>query len=165
MYDKPFKAFKKEHSIVTKMARKEKPTSEKDLEELKLPIPEPVSTAEKSQQRGWTRDDYESLLRLAMELLGKNLADKILTYKKDDAESRRRYFESVSTHNRRMIYVLIGFLIGVVGFMSYLTWYGKVSGDALLFLVGTITGYIILSVQRLVFPSEEPPVKETQEQS
>jgi hypothetical protein len=182
-YGKPFKAFKKEHSIVTEMAKKEKPKSEEDLEKLKLPpIPQPESKTEKpekaeepevleevkeeekpkrkSQQGGWTREDIEGLLRLAMELLGTNLADKWLTYKKNDAESRRHYFESVSTHNRRMIYVLVAFLTGIVGFMSFLTWFGKVSGDALLFLVGTITGYIIISVQRLVFPSEEPPATE-----
>jgi len=59
-----------------------------------------------------------------------------------------------------MIYVLTGFLIGIVGFMTILTWYGSVSGDALLFLVGTITGYILLFVQRLVFPSKETPEQE-----
>jgi hypothetical protein len=96
-----------------------------------------------------------------MEWLGTNLADKYLTYKKNDAEARRHYFESVSTHNRRMIYLLIAFLTGIVAFMSVLTICEKVSGDALLFLVGTITGYIIISVQRLVFPSEEPPSEET----
>jgi hypothetical protein len=90
--------------------------------------------------------------------LGTNLADKYLTYKKNEAEARRHYFETVSTHNRRMIYILLAFLVGVVAFMSFLTWFGRVSGDALLFLVGTITGYIIVSVQRLVFPSEEPPL-------
>lgn len=113
-----------------------------------------------SQQSGWKREDVEALLRLAMEFLGTNLADKYLTYKKNDAESKRHYFESVSSHNRRMIYTLIVFLSGIVAFMSALTMFEKVSGDALLFLVGTITGYIIISVQRLVSPSEEPPVTE-----
>ena len=59
-----------------------------------------------------------------------------------------------------MVYVLVGFLIGIVGFMSLLTWYGSVSGDALLFLVGTITGYALLFIQRLVFPSKETPPTE-----
>jgi hypothetical protein len=112
------------------------------------------------KQAGWTPEDMMALGKLAMEFLGTNLADKYLTYKKNEAESRRHYFESVSTHNRRMIYVLLGFLVGVVAFMSFLTWFGKVSGDALLFLVGTITGYIIISVQRLVFPSEAPHPQE-----
>ena len=170
---------------MTEMAKKEKPKSEGDPEKLKLPpIPQPESKTEKtekaeeaeiieeakeeekpmqSQQGGWKREDFEVLLRLAMEFLGTNLADKYLTYKKNEAESRRHYLESVSTHNRRMIHILIGFLIGIVGFMSILTWFGKVSGDALLFLVGTVTGYIIISVQRLVFPSKEPPTEETED--
>src|SRR4030042_4400699 len=160
------------------MAKKEKPKDGKDRSKPRIPLtPKPENEPEKgeeietevieeaetetgNQQGGWKREDVEALLRLAMEFLGTNLADKYLTYKKNDAETKRHYFESVSTHNRRMIYTLIVFLMGIVAFMSFLSWYGKVSGDALLFLVGTITGYIIISVQRLVFPSEEPPVTE-----
>jgi hypothetical protein len=162
------------------MAKKEKDKGEDEL--IKLPpMPRAEGEPEKAEEveepevieeevkadRGnqpivWTPKDVEALVRLGIEFFGTNLADKYLAYKKNDAEAKRRYFESVSTHNRRMIYVLISFLIGIVGFMSFLTWFGKISGDALLFLVGTITGYIIISVQRLVFPSEEPPMEETQ---
>ena len=168
------------------MVKGEKPKDEEDLSKLRLPpTSKPEAKPEKgeeletevieevkedpkeeakaetgSQQSGWKREDVETLIKLGMEFLGTNLADKYLTYKKNDAEAKRHYFESVSTHNRRMIYTLIVFLTGIVAFMSILSWYGKVSGDALLFLVGTITGYIIISVQRLVFPSEEPPVTE-----
>jgi len=160
------------------MAKKEKQRDEEDLSKLRLPpkpkpdsqtektkteepeVPEEIEEeqpkTEKNQQMSWTPEDIEALMRLGMEWLGTNLADKYLTYKKNDAEARRHYFESVSTHNRRMIYVLIVFLMGIVAFMGLLTMYEKVSGDALLFLVGTITGYVIISVQRLVFPSEEP---------
>lgn len=130
------------------------------IEDVKEDSKEEVKTETGNQQGGWKREDFEALIRLGMEFLGTNLADKYLAYKKDDAEAKRHYFESVSTHNRRMIYTLILFLTGIVAFMSFLSWCGKVSGDALLFLVGTITGYIIISVQRLVFPSEEPPVTE-----
>jgi hypothetical protein len=166
------------------MAKKEKPKDE-DLSKLRLPpTPKPEGETEKvekaeepevieeveeepktekgTQQMGWTQKDIEALMRLGMEWLGTNLADKYLIYKKNDAEARRHYFESVSTHNRKMIYILIAFLTGIVAFMSFLTIYEKVSGDALLFLVGTITGYTIISVHRLVFPSEEPPTEETE---
>lgn len=161
------------------MAKKEKQKDEEELTKLKLPpIPQPESKTEKAgeieaevieevkeepktekgnQQMGWTPKDVEALIRLGMKWLGTNLADKYLTFRKNDAEAKRHYFESVSTHNRRMIYVLIAFLTGIVAFMSFLVIFEKVSGDALLFLIGTITGYIIISVQRLVFPSEEPP--------
>jgi hypothetical protein len=37
--------------------------------------------------------------------------------------------------------------------MSYLTYYGRVSGDALLFLVGTVTGYALVMVQDLTHPT------------
>lgn len=121
---------------------------------------EEVKPEAKPKQTGWTPEDMMALGKMAMEFLGTNLADKYLAYKKNEAEARRHYFESASTHNRRMIYSLLVFLVGVVSFMSCLTWFGKVSGDALLFLVGTITGYIIISVQRLVFPSEEPQLPE-----
>jgi hypothetical protein len=134
------------------MAKKE--NEEKKIEELEEV--EEEKSENKQQQMGWTPKDLEALLRLGMELLGTNLTDKYLTYKKNDAEARRHYFESVSTHNRRMIYTLIVFLTGIIALMSILTVYEKVSGDALLFLVGTVTGYIIISIQRLVFPSEEP---------
>jgi hypothetical protein len=36
--------------------------------------------------------------------------------------------------------------------MSVLTIYGKVSGDALLFLVGTVTGYVVIMIQNLTQP-------------
>jgi hypothetical protein len=147
---------------VTEMAKKEKQKDEeaKVIEEVKDAPEGEANTEKENQKMVWTPKDVEALFRLGIEAFGTNLADKYLTFKKNDAEARRHYFESVSTHNRRMIYVLIVFLIGVVGFMSFLTWFEKVSGDALLFLVGTVTGYIILSVQRLVFPSEEPPMEE-----
>jgi hypothetical protein len=120
-------------------------------------IPQGEST---KQQGGWRPEDLEALGKLAIELLGSNLADKYITYKKNDADSERTYFESVSKHNRKMIYVLTSFLAIVVAFMSALTAYKLVSGDALLFLVGTITGYLLLFIQRLVFPSKEPPTEE-----
>jgi len=131
------------------------------LEELEeIPPTEP-----KTQQTGlvWTPEIIKDLEKFFTDLLGKNLVDKFLTLKKDEAEAERRYFQTVSTHNRRMIYILVSFLSVVVAFMTVLTVYGPVSGDALLFLVGTITGYILLFIQRLVFPSKETPPTEEQE--
>ena len=119
-----------------------------------------VNPEAKPKQVVWTPEEMVTFGKMVMEFLGTNLAGKYLDYKKNEAEARRHYFESVSTHNRRMIYVLLAFLVGAVAFMSFLTWFGKVSGDALLFLEGTITGYVIVSVQRLVFPSEEPRLPE-----
>lgn len=132
-----------------------------EIEELEEVKPEP-----KSQQAGftWTPEIIKDLEKFLTEFLGRNLADKFLTYKKNEAESRRNYFETVSKHNRNMIYVLIVFLSAIVAFMSLLTLFGPVSGDALLFLVGTITGYILLFIQRLVFPIRETPPTEEESQ-
>jgi len=117
----------------------------------------------KTQQIGspWDAEAIKDLEIFIIDLLGKNLADKYLTFRKDESEARTHYFETISTHNRNMTFILIIFLSAVVAFMSYLTVLGLVSGDALLFLIGTITGYVLLFIQRLVFPREEkPPAKE-----
>ena len=48
----------------------------------------------------------------------------------------------------------MGFLGAIVLGMSYLTFYGKVSGEALLFLVGAVASWILFTVQRHLFESE-----------
>lgn len=145
--------------------KKEKsPKPEKDDEEKieEIKVIEEIEPEPKPQQTGfiWTPEIIRDLQKFLVEFLGTNLADKFLANKKNDAEAQRRYFDTVSKHNRRMIYVLLAFLIGIVGFMSFLTLNGSVSGDALLFLVGTITGYVLLFIQKLVFPSRETPPTE-----
>ena len=61
-----------------------------------------------------------------------------------------------------MVLVLASFMIAIVLGMSYLALEGRISGDALLFLIGTITGYVLLFIQRLLFSerkeAEEIPV-------
>jgi len=61
-----------------------------------------------------------------------------------------------------MVLVLASFMIAIVLCMSYLALEGRISGDALLFLIGTITGYVLLFIQRLLFSerkeAEEIPV-------
>lgn len=89
-----------------------------------------------------------------------HIADKYLTYKKNEAEADQRYFEAEARHNRNMVITLVVFLSFIVLGMSYLTLSGHVSGDALLFLIGTITGYLLLFIQRLVFAGKE---RESQE--
>ncbi len=86
-----------------------------------------------------------------------HLADRYLSYKKNEAEADQKYLEAASRHNRNMVITLVVFLIAIVLGMSYLTLDGKVSGDALLFLVGTITGYILLFIQKLLMGTKEAP--------
>jgi putative flippase GtrA len=104
----------------------------------------------------WT----EETVKDAMDLI-KDLGNKYLTYKKDEADSRKKYFEAMAKHNKNMTLILVLFLSIIVAVMSYLTLSGHVSGDALLFLIGTITGYVLLFVQHLVFSNrEESPTEE-----
>jgi len=111
----------------------------------------------KEEQKGfvWTETavkDVEDFIE--------HLADRYLTYKKNEAEADQRYFEATAKHNRNMVITLVVFLSFIVLGMSYLTLSGHVSGDALLFLIGTITGYLLLFIQRLIFSGKE---KESQE--
>ena len=111
----------------------------------------------KEEQKGfvWTETavkDVEDFIE--------HLADRYLTYKKNEAEADQRYFEATANHNRNMVITLVVFLSFIVLGMSYLTLSGHVSGDALLFLIGTITGYLLLFIQRLIFSGKE---KESQE--
>lgn len=118
---------------------------------------------EKGETKGfvWTREaikDVEDFIE--------HLADRYLTFKKNEAEAKQKYFEAIARHNRNMVIVLVVFLSVIVVGMSYLTLNGNVSGDALLFLIGTITGYVLLFIQRLVFTGrivsaeEEPELPE-----
>ena len=86
--------------------------------------------------------------------------DKEAEAKMKEADARIKYFQQATKHNRNVLYTMTFFLLGVIAFMSVLTWVGKVSGDALLFLVGTVVGYLILFIQRLARPTEEEPIEE-----
>lgn len=119
-----------------------------------------MSESEKpSEKKGfvWTQEAIKDV-----EEFIEHLADKYLTYKRDEREAEKKYWEALAKHNRRMVYTLVLFLIAIVLGMSYLTLSGRVTGDALLFLVGTITGYVLLFIQRLVFTSRETPPEEEQ---
>lgn len=88
------------------------------------------------------------------------LAEKYINYKDKEWQSDNKYVEMVSKHNRNLTMMLISFMASIVVLMSILTFYNKVSGDALLFLGGTITGYIISFIQGLIFdlaPSRPTP--------
>ncbi|MDP2767867.1 MAG: hypothetical protein Q8O41_10555 [Candidatus Methanoperedens sp.] len=101
----------------------------------------------------WTPESVRDLENFLDKLL-----DKWITYKKGEAEAENKYLQAITKHSRNIFVALIAFLIAIIGLMSYLTLSGKVSGDALLFLVGTVTGYVIIFIQRLIFDTDaEPP--------
>ncbi len=62
--------------------------------------------------------------------------------------------EVVGKSNWRMLAGLLGFLAVIIALMVALTLVDKVSGDALLFLTGTIVGWILSIVYRHLFPTQ-----------
>lgn len=59
--------------------------------------------------------------------------------------------ERAGTHNRKLTSYLLIFLGTVIGIMAVLTFLGKVSGDALLFMVGIVVGYLMNMIQGLLY--------------
>ncbi len=98
-------------------------------------------------KKSWTPEDWKNLIEAAKPLL-----DAWLQHQRDKDASVERKMNSLSKHNRRLSISLIVFLLVIVGLMSFLTFIGSVSGDALLFLVGTVTGYVIVMIQDLTMP-------------
>lgn len=125
---------------------------EKTIEEIQEAKVEKPKTAQKQVDNG-----FISLI----EALGP-IATLYMTYKEKESDSKIKYFQQASKHNRNVLYAMTVFLIGVIAFMSFLTWIDKVSGDALLFLVGTVVGYLILFIQRLASPTQEQPIEEVE---
>ena len=119
--------------------------------EEKKPEEEPPQE-EVQPQLVWTPEMVKDLEKFI-----ENLADKYLTFKKEEAEADRKYLETTTKHNTKMTLILTIFMVAITLGMAVLTFHGKVSGDALLFLVGTITGYIILFIQALVFSTTRIP--------
>ncbi|RZN15341.1 MAG: hypothetical protein EF812_02735 [Methanosarcinales archaeon] len=104
----------------------------------------------------WTPELVEKLLDDL-----KDYADKFTTYKQKEGETHNKHLLTITKHNRNVLYVLIIFLGLIIASMGYLTLSEKVSGDALLFLVGTITGYVIVFIQKLIFDTNvELPVND-----
>jgi hypothetical protein len=80
------------------------------------------------------------------------LIDKYLTNSKQIEDAKERRLTLISKHNRRLAYSLLIAVGVIIGIMALLTFLNKVSGDALLFLVGTITGYVLFMIQNLTIP-------------
>jgi uncharacterized membrane protein len=79
------------------------------------------------------------------------LAKEYVDLQKSKFDYKVKRDERASHHNRKLIFSLLLFLSVIIGISSLLTFYGKVSGDALLFMIGVIVGYIITMIQGLVY--------------
>ena len=69
--------------------------------------------------------------------------------------------ERAGSHNRKLTSSLLLFLGITIGIIALLTFLDKVSGDALLFLVGIVVGYTMNMIQGLLYSpwenNEEEP--------
>jgi uncharacterized membrane protein len=79
------------------------------------------------------------------------LAKEYVDLQKSKFDYKVKRDERASQHNRKLIFSLLLFLGAIIGISSLLTFYGKVSGDALLFMIGVIVGYIITMIQGLIY--------------
>jgi len=75
----------------------------------------------------------------------------IAEYYKEKRKDEMNTLQAMSRHNRKLVYILLTFAGLVIITMSVLTFYEKVSGDALLFAVGSAVGYIFAMVHKLLF--------------
>jgi hypothetical protein len=120
--------------------------SKKDKDTASSSTDHKETTSTNQSKSGWGPEEVANLIRLV-----DDLAAKYIDFFQKKATAQNTYMESASKHNRRLVYTLSVFLGIVVFLMSYLAIIKVVSGDALLFLVGTITGYVLLFIQRLTF--------------
>ena len=93
-------------------------------------------------------------IRIVLDGLEK-LADKYLLFRERESTHDDKYVEITSKHDRRVIYGLLTFLSALIIGMAWLTYVEKVSGEALLFAVGIIIGYIFALIQRFIFGSQK----------
>ncbi len=80
------------------------------------------------------------------------LADRYMNFLERKFQHEVEMERTISRGAWWVLSVLMIFLAVVITLMSFLVLNGRVSGDALLFLVGTISGYILALVQRHLFP-------------
>jgi hypothetical protein len=109
----------------------------------------PDGQGQHAPQMQWTPTDVDNVLKTIDGLLN-GLGDKFVTYKREEAQADNQFLQTAGSHNRFLLYAMLFFLAGMVGLMSYLASIKIVTGDALLFLAGTITAYVIVLIQRLI---------------
>lgn len=100
--------------------------------------------------QSWSGKDWEDFLKVAGPI-GKYLVDAWKWKTEKEAEQGEKWDRRVQW----TLVLLMGFLGGIVLLMSWLVVIGKVSGDALLFLVGAVASWILFATQRFLFGGGE----------
>lgn len=115
-------------------------------------VPDTVTQAQRpielttGKPPGWTPEMVEAL--------GKNIlpyVDRFLSLRESELKHDARVVRDESAHQRKTTLALLAFAGVVIIAMSVLTAVGHVSGDALLFLVGTVVGAAFSLLQRQLF--------------
>ena len=88
------------------------------------------------------------------------LGQQYVDLQKSKLEHTIKRDEKAGAHNRKLTLSLLIFLDIIIIAMAVLTYLGKVSGDALLFLVGIIVGYIMNMIQGLLYSPWETETEE-----
>jgi hypothetical protein len=89
----------------------------------------------------------------ALPILLDKAMDLYTRYKAEERADEAKALNMMTSHNRRIIGILVAFASVVITAMTVLVIFDKVSGDALLFAVGSAIGYVFALVQRFVFYS------------
>ena len=105
---------------------------------------EAFTTANKQQQA-----DLSQLSALVTAVMP--LAKEYVDFQKSRFDYTVKRDTNAGSHNRKLTLSLLIFLGLVIFAMAFLTYFGKVSGDALLFLVGIVVGYLMNMIQGLLY--------------
>src|SRR5439155_15591175 len=106
---------------------------------------------EKPPPRPWTPGETESFVK-ELGVIADRLADKYIAFEREKWLHEVAMENAVSKADWKVLAILMLFLAVVVTIVSVLVGFGKASGDSLLFLIGTVAGYIFALVQRHLFP-------------
>ena len=113
--------------------------------------PEQQGGPEKSPPRPWTPGEIESFTKELGTVIEK-VGDKYIAFMREKWQHDVAIENATSKAGWRVLAILMGFLAVVIIIVSILVAIGKASGDSLLFVIGTVAGYIFALVQRHLFP-------------
>ena len=85
-------------------------------------------------------------------VITEKLGDKYIAFEREKWLHEVALENAVSKADWRVLAILMLFLAVVVALVVGLVAIGKASGDSLLFLIGTVAGYMFALVQRHLFP-------------
>ena len=78
------------------------------------------------------------------------LAEKYLSFRDNNSKHETEMIRLTVKHDRKVVALLLAFLVSVIIAMSILVAYDKVSGEALLFAVGLTLGYVFALVTKFI---------------